>query len=47
MTGEQNDRGIPEDEKAVIGTLREGEDEEPTEEETNLAIAQARLIGDI
>ena len=44
---EQTDVDLPEDEQDVVEMISDGDDSEPTEQEKNLAIAQAKLIGDL
>ena len=43
----QSQIGIPEDQRAVKELASDDEEEELTEEQRNLALAQARLIGDL
>ena len=43
----QSQIGIPEDEEAVTELASEDGEEELTEDQRNLALAQARLIGDL
>lgn len=47
MSDENPDVMIPEDEQAVIDFLEEELGGELTEQEENLAVAQAKLIGDL
>lgn len=44
---DQPDARIPEDEDAAIALVREDMDEDMTEKQKNLAIAKAKLIGDL
>jgi hypothetical protein len=44
---EQADVEVPEDEQDVVEMISGEDDSEPTEQEKNLAIAQAELIGDL
>lgn len=47
MTDEDPEISIPEDEQAAVEIVAADSDEEQTEEERNLIVTQARLIGDL
>jgi Na+/H+ antiporter NhaB len=47
MSEERDGRDIPEDEQDVVATVEEDKGSKLSEQERNLAIAQAKLIGDI
>ena len=44
---EHTDVELPEDEQDVVEMISDEDDSEPAEQEKNLAIAQAKLIGDL
>lgn len=47
MSDDQTDIELPEDQQDVVDMVADGEDGDPTDQEKNLAIAQAKLIGDL
>lgn len=47
MSDDQSDIELPEDEQDVVDAISGEGEGEPTEQQKNLAIAQAKLIGDL